>query len=76
MMVFCTSEFSCYFAVFFEKFCARMPSERTLGPSHLRSSSGPNRGSFSLHFKMAEWRVSSGALTVWYMFRHINDHIC
>lgn len=78
MMVFCSSEFSCYFVspVFFEKFCARIPSERTLGPSHLRSSSAPNRGSFSLHFKMAEWRVSSGALIVWYMFHHINDHIC
>lgn len=78
MMVFCSSEFSCYFAspVFFEKVCARIPSERTLGPSHLRSSSAPNRGSFFLHFKMAEWRVSSGALIVWYMFHHINDHIC
>ena len=78
MMVFCSSEFSCHFVspVFFEKFCARIPSERTLGSSHLRSSSAPNRGSFSLHFKMAEWRVSSGALIVWYMFRHINDHIC
>ena len=75
---FCLSEFSGYFVslVFFEKFCARIPSERTLGPSHLRSSSAPNRGSFSLHFKMAEWRVSSGALIVWYMFHHINDHIC
>ena len=78
MMVFCSSEFSCYFVspVFFEKVCARILSERTLGPSHLRSSSAPNRGSFSLHFKMAEWRVSSGALIVWYMFHHINDHIC
>lgn len=60
----------------FREICARIPSERTLGPSHLRSSSAPNRGSFSLHFKMAEWRVSSGALIVWYMFHHINDHIC
>ena len=80
MMVFCSSEFSSYFVspVFFEKVCARarIPSERTLGPSHLRSSSAPNRGSFSLHFKMAEWRVSSGALIVWFMFHHINNHIC
>ena len=66
MMVFCSSEFSCYFVapVFFEKLCARIPSERTLGPSHLRSSSAPNR---VLSLCTSRWR-NGGCLRVLSLF--------